>query len=98
MQNIEIRLRHVACPDRSRDAMGRSQNHHPIMNPKALLARVLAAGSLLMLAACETPPTVVTQTTTVTETTAVSRGNRLVARPTTVVYPSNVRTVAYHHD
>jgi hypothetical protein len=40
---------------------------------------------------------VVTQTTTTTETTAVSRGHRVIAPPTTVVYPSTVKTVAYHY-
>ena len=55
----------------------------------------LASGTLLLLAACSTPPTVVTQTSTVTETTAVTRGHRVIAPATTVVYPSTVRTVAY---
>ncbi|HEY2574560.1 MAG TPA: hypothetical protein VGH65_10830 [Verrucomicrobiaceae bacterium] len=40
----------------------------------------------------------VTQTTTTTETTEVTRDGHVVATPTTVVYPSNVRSVAYYRD
>lgn len=56
----------------------------------------LACASLGLMAACESPPTVVTQSTTTTETTAVTRGNRVITPPTTVVYPSTVRTVAVY--
>jgi hypothetical protein len=65
---------------------------------KTRIFSAIACGTLLTLAACETPPTVVTHTTTTSETTAVTRGNRVIYPPTTVVYPSTVRTVAYHYD
>jgi|SwirhirootsSR3_FD_contig_51_11275401_length_623_multi_1_in_0_out_0_1 hypothetical protein len=76
------------------------------MKTVPLIARVAALGSLLLLASCATEPTVVTQTTTTMETTAVTRGRHVVAPATTVVYPSEVRsvtvpstvrTVAYHY-
>jgi uncharacterized lipoprotein YajG len=56
---------------------------------------VASIGSLFLLASCATEPTVVTQTTTTTETTAVTRGNRVIAPATTVIYPSEVRSVTY---
>jgi hypothetical protein len=61
-----------------------------------LTCGAFVTGSLLLLAGCESPPTVVTQTTTTTETTAVTRGDRVIAPPTPVVYPSATRTVAYY--
>jgi uncharacterized lipoprotein YajG len=64
---------------------------------KTKIFTALACGTLMLLASCSTPPTVVTQTTTTTETTAVTRGNRVISPATTVVYPSTVRTVAYHN-
>jgi hypothetical protein len=78
----------------------RKKSKHPmVMKTLFQTARAtLVGGTLLVLAACSTPPTVVTQTTTTTETTAVTRGNRVIAPATTVVYPSTVRTVAYHYD
>lgn len=70
-----------------------------VMKTKSVTARLaLACGALLLVAACETSPTVVTQTTTTTETTEVTRNGRIIATPTTVVYPSNVRSVAYYHN
>lgn len=68
-----------------------------IMNASPLFVRAaLACATLGLVSACHTPPTVVTQSTTTTETTAVTRGNRVIAPPTTVVYPSTVRTVAVY--
>lgn len=64
----------------------------------SLVCATLAVGSLCLLASCETPPTVVTQTTTTTETTAVTQGDRVVSPPMTVVYPSRVKTTTYHVD
>lgn len=63
----------------------------------SIACAALVAGALLFLVSCETPPTVVTQTTTTTETTEVTRGDRLVAPPTTVVYPSEVRQTIYRN-
>lgn len=81
----------------SRD-VARAQPNSTAMKTMSQIAQAaLVFGSLLLLAACETPPTVVTQTTTMTETTAVTRGDHLVAAPTTVVYPSEVRSVAYRY-
>lgn len=68
------------------------------MKTRSYVARIALASGSLLLAACSTPPTVVTQTTTTTETTAVTRGNRVIAPAATVIYPSQVRTVAYHYD
>jgi hypothetical protein len=65
------------------------------MKTASLLPRIAALGSLLLLASCATEPTVVTQTTTTMETTAVTRGHRVIAPATTVVYPSEVRSVSY---
>lgn len=69
------------------------------MKTKSCIVRAaLASTSLFLIAACETPPTVVTQTTTTTETTAVTQGDRVVAPPVTVVYPSEVKTTTYQVD
>jgi hypothetical protein len=67
------------------------------MNAICSVARVsLVCGSLLLVAECKSPPTVITQSTTTTETTAVSRGHRVITPPTTVVYTPTVRTVAVY--
>jgi hypothetical protein len=65
------------------------------MKIASFTAPVAAIGSLFLLASCATEPTVVTQTTTTMETTAVTRGHHVVAPATTVVYPSEVRSVSY---